>query len=281
MVNTGYHNSKATTKMTKQQFLAIFSDTTINQSFLGDLFESIKKNPMVLPIEASTNTSSSNSNNTDDDISTEELLMAINSTHTDVTPDNTDQLFYFDFHKNIVAGNQQLIRILIRDCHPRIKYQDHTLRSDKNLPKEIQRGKLFILLYNTLDQKSFVIATKLIDRIQKRTTDSQQPQQQQQEDDDGSENIPIFLVGLLASSETERRQVTHRQGVDIALEKGISFYEIAYDQIDQIIAEACSEMVKIDNEAVAKSVMPERPRTQSDAKKISLDDLLSKPKLYI
>jgi hypothetical protein len=315
MVNQEQHNPKATTKMSRQQFLDIFKATDISSTFLTDMYDSIKKRAMIL-VDADDLQDDEVSSSEEEaellinDETIEQYLLMENrrrpSGEIVVGEDRTTKRPITFLYKTRIIVRNRLRRFIIKDSDPVLNLVNDRLEPNPFLEREISRGNFFIVVYSVSDKNSFRAAQVVIDRIleakkqhntnnnkklKKKTSTLTKGQTQSitdmineelEEELENEKNYELLvLVGCKADE--IHRQVTYRQGVDYALEKTIPFYEIsALENSKQKIR----GLFMTAFETILKAERSKRDDFKNKdkitiSKSLNIDELLSLPYCYI
>ncbi|KAF0977608.1 hypothetical protein FDP41_003600 [Naegleria fowleri] len=293
MVNTQLHNPASNIKLTRDQFVGMFSlYKDVNQAFIGSCYDSIAKNAMVFydeDIDAEDRTnfetddqidlffkcykprSTSSSASTTLTTSQSEVQLHPHRALKSLSLDNekVKQLmegsitFYF---KAKVIHDGVINRIQIKDSDPNLELATQEsinesgmtvtkvkLKDPTQVHEEAKSGNYFICSYSVTDRTSFLIVEHIIKAIRKIKRKERKKETKKNKsskskstyntltgsvteellqmlnDDDSDYNNDKFmvLVGCKADVPDEQRQVSKKEGGELALKYSIPFFEVS------------------------------------------------------
>ncbi|KAG2386392.1 hypothetical protein C9374_002838 [Naegleria lovaniensis] len=292
MVNTQLHNPASNIKLTRDQFVSMFSlYKDVNQAFIGSCYDSIAKNAMVFydeDIDAEDRTNfetddqidlffkcykpkSSSSSSSTLSTSQSEVQLHPHRALKSLSLDNekVKQLmegsitFYF---KAKVIHDGVINRIQIKDSDPNLELATQEgineagmtvtkvkLKDPSQVNEEAKSGNYFICSYSVTDKTSFLIVEHIIKAIRKIKRKERKKETKKNKssksksayntltgsvteellqmlnDDDSDYNNDKFmvLVGCKADVPDEQRQVSKKEGGELALKYSIPFFEVS------------------------------------------------------
>ena len=286
MVNTQLHNPNANIKLSRDQFVSLFSSySDVNLAFVGTCYDSVARNAMVLYDEELDKEDRTNFES-DDQI---ELFFKCYKPRQHLVSSTSEQSFHshraqkslsldgdkvkelmesaitFYFKAKVIHGGI-INRIQIKDSDPNLELSTSEivnesgtaitkvkLKDPTEVYNEAKAGNYFICAYSVADKTSFLIVEHIIKAIRKikrkerkRETKKSKSSKSKSgystltgsvteelfeklngDDSDYNNDKFMVLVGCKADVPEDQRQVTKKEGGELALKYSIPFFEVS------------------------------------------------------
>lgn len=201
MLNTDLHNPKVKTKMTKQQFFAIFknAEDPPSKTYLSNLYDSIKKQELKL---------------SGYDMFSDEMMRNPLRREKLHTPESINNLLNGTFTYSHV--------VLINNQRKHFIYRDTKLQSDieKSLLECAKHADFYIVTFSLIDESTFDFAKLIINHIIHIAKVYNQSGNKVNEDI----RKRILLVGTKCD-DLKNRVISQTKATQVSLEFGISYME--------------------------------------------------------
>ncbi|EFC41308.1 hypothetical protein NAEGRDRAFT_80719 [Naegleria gruberi] len=286
MVNTQLHNPIANIKLSREQFVELFSQfKDINMNFIGSCYDTIARNAMVLydeevDSEDRTNFESDDqidlffkcykpraalpASASDSQITVHRAIKSL-SLDGDKVKELMESAITF-FFKAKVIHDGVINRIQIKDSDPNLELTTTEtitesgltitkvkLRDPTEINNEAKTGNYFICAYSVADRTSFLIVEHIIKAIRKAKRRERKAEKKKNkssktkpqystltgsvteellqmlngDDSDYNNDKFMVLVGCKADVPDDQRQVSKKEGGELALKYSIPFFEVS------------------------------------------------------
>ncbi|KAL9648648.1 hypothetical protein ABK040_016278 [Willaertia magna] len=343
MVNTQLHNPNANIKLSRDQFVSLFTGfSDVNLNFIGTCYDSVARTAMVLYDEEIDKEDRTNFESDQQielffkcykhpphQVTTEICSNPYKSNRdhkslsldADKVKELTENSITF-FFKAKVIHDGIINRVQIKDSDPNLELITETtengntkikLKESSQIFSETKNGNYFICAYSVTDKTSFLTIEHVIKAIRKMKRKEKKKQikkksskrhystltgtlteelleQLNNDDSDYNNDKFMVLVACKADVPEDQRQVSKREGGELALKYSIPFFEVSnHDMyaVRQVFLNAI-DSIKRQNVSYVDAVRQmsdfhQRLNIAKQNKKgqIDLDQLVKLPKCYI